>query len=224
MAVLSTIIAGLGLVHGIGKSAGWWGQPPKIKRSRLEKEYIESLRLQEKQGVYSPGTQQQMVSQAYGATESVAGRRRGEIRSDITAQGLENSMIAQMATKGIDRQQIQVIANIARQIAIENERSKATATTQLGQIGMSQTTQDYQNQLLKWQAKQGGFTQALGYASMLPGGGSEGKKPWGDATAADFSAMNDDQMSIFLKALSPEELLDFYKQLKLWDQAAKAGG
>lgn len=178
-------------LYQLGRGLFGGGGAPGIKRSPLETGYIEELQRRSREGVLTPGMQQEVISQVSGRVSEVGARQKADVYGQLTRQGLETSIVAQYATKGIDRDVLTKVSEVAREIALRNQMSKVGAQDVLGGIGLERTREEYQARLVGWQQRQqdisGGITglsrQAL-YGSYYDRGGG------GNMISGDFGEIS----------------------------------
>lgn len=163
MALLTSLAFGAQALYGVGKAAGWWGQPkiPGRKRSPLETGYISELERRSKEGIYTPGMQQEVISQVSGRAAEVGARQKADIYGQLSRQGLESSIVSQYATRGTDRDVLTKVSEVAREIALRNQMSKVGAQDVLGGIGLERTRENYQDRYRQYMAQYGAQQQGI---------------------------------------------------------------
>jgi len=144
---------------GLGRGGGRGG--PKRKRSGLEKGYLSHLRKISQEGVFTPGVQRNILSGVSTRLSEVSGRSKADIQGRMASQGLERSIIGTQQTRKLDRDVLERVAEVARDLSVRNRMSQVGAQERLGELGLERTREGYEDRLRRYMTRQSGLDLAM---------------------------------------------------------------
>ena len=231
MPFIATAIGVGTAIAGAGKALGWWGQPPKqrYKKSPEEIAYEEELSRRSREGIYSKGTQFNLLNRATQISANVEQSQRLSQQGQALfggTRGVASREAGKVGTENLYRSLVEGSLDISTQ----NELSKIQAQDQAGALAQKyseiKNQLRNQNRMAEYSAKQAGFSQMLTGLSASAGGleqafgladpaiatdlaGVLGKLP-SDVTEAEKGFIR----QAIIKSDNPEKMMGYIRQ---WD-------
>ena len=121
------------IVPAVQAAASVLGYATKKKAPKFDNTgYGRELKRIKTQGMYSPQARQKMVGQVSSATGNAAQGQTEQIRGNLIASGMNNSIAGQRLLSAPGQERMRLVSGANERISIANETSKAQAGREYG--------------------------------------------------------------------------------------------